>query len=126
MTTCSATPTPWVRTHTVAPSSEWPSWTWGTEYWPDSNVTIGVLIGTTRVVPNATVCGTVGKVCGKPTGKGWSRSWRSNLAHASAGAGSDRDGRTTMSTYPLTLDRRSSPCANAGEHPTGLWPAGGR
>ncbi len=60
MTTCSSSPTPWARTHTVAPSS----WC-GTEYWPDSNVTIGVFAGTTLVVPNATVCGTAGTGCSR-------------------------------------------------------------
>lgn len=39
-------PTPWVRTHTAVPSSDSPfSWC-GTEYWPDSNITIGVFAGT--------------------------------------------------------------------------------
>ena len=30
---------------------------WGTEYWPFSKLTIGVLTGTVLVVPNATVNG---------------------------------------------------------------------
>ncbi len=60
MTTSSPSPSPWARTHTVAPSR-----VCGTEYWPDSNITIGVLPGTTRVVPNATVCGCVGTGCSR-------------------------------------------------------------
>ena len=40
------------RTHTVCPSR-----VAGTEYWPPSKETIGVVAGTVRVTPNATVCG---------------------------------------------------------------------
>src|SRR5699024_2285386 len=53
ITICSPSPIPWVRTQTVSPSNDSPSTWCGTEYCPDSNVTIGVLTGTCRVVPNA-------------------------------------------------------------------------
>jgi hypothetical protein len=41
------------------------SW-WGTEYWPYSKATIGVLLGTTLVVPNATVNGLAATGCSHP------------------------------------------------------------
>ena len=37
----------------------------GTEYWPYSNATIGVLTGTWRVVPNATVNGVAATGCSR-------------------------------------------------------------
>jgi hypothetical protein len=60
MTTCSYSPRPWTRTHTVCPSR-----VWGTEYWPASKETIGIEAGTVLVRPNATVCGCAGTGCNR-------------------------------------------------------------
>lgn len=58
--TCSPGPTPWLRTNTRAPSRSA-----GTEYWPFSNVTIGVFAGTVRDSPKATVCAVSGTRCSR-------------------------------------------------------------
>jgi hypothetical protein len=49
-----------VRTQTCSPSRAC-----GTEYCPPSKATIGVLSGTVRVTPNATVCGASGSRCNR-------------------------------------------------------------